>query len=94
MKLHAYHPDLPVFRKNYAKYADAWAKITPVNGSEITFASEIIEVDSLEIWIRYRSAVINTDQIVFDGRTFDINAVIDPDQKKRYLKLLCREAKK
>jgi hypothetical protein len=23
MKLHAYHPDLPVIRKNYAKYADA-----------------------------------------------------------------------
>ncbi len=27
MKLHAYHPDLPVIRKNYAKYADAVEKM-------------------------------------------------------------------
>ena len=44
MTLHAYHPDLPIIRKNYAKYADAVEKMD----SEVQTCLDALKADGLE----------------------------------------------
>ena len=44
MKLHAYHPDLPTIRKNYAKYADAVEKMD----AEVQACLDALKADGLD----------------------------------------------
>jgi len=43
MRLHAYHPDLPIIRKNYAKYADAVEKMD----AEVQACLDALKADGL-----------------------------------------------
>jgi SPP1 family predicted phage head-tail adaptor len=76
----------------WTTYATVWAAIKPISGKE-AFIAEQAKVDAdYEITIRYNSAVISTDRVLFGARIFDINYPKNIEERNEWLILLCKEA--
>lgn len=73
-----------------------WASMTPYNGI-IGAGQEVFREGQLQprathkAIIRYRNDVKQGQYFVFDGRDFYIMYARDPDERKEYLHLYCRE---
>lgn len=71
--------------------AEVWAEITPIAGTEAIDADALTGRVSHEIVFRYRSGVAPVMRLRSGTRLFDIAAVIDVDERRRWLKCLCVE---
>ena len=72
--------------------ANVWAAIEPMKGEEffaaMAFQSEITH----KVTMRYFGERITTkDLLVFNGRTFDIESVINVEERNKELVLMCKE---
>jgi SPP1 family predicted phage head-tail adaptor len=73
--------------------ATVWAAVESLRGRELEATATRLAEASHKIRIRYRAGIQPTMRLVGqDGRIFDIQAVIDPDDRRRELHLLAREA--
>ena len=77
----------------YASYATVWAQIRPMQANETAQSDQIVTKVLHKITIRYNSSVTETDRIVYDSRTFDINSILDQFENERYMELTCTEVK-
>lgn len=72
--------------------ATVWAAVESLRGRELETTATRLAEASHKIRIRYRTGVHPTMRVVGqDGRVFDIQAVLDPDDRRRELHLLARE---
>jgi len=78
--------------ENHGTYDTVWASVVPLTGRELEYAQQLQAETNYKITIRYNSAVKKTDQILFDDRIFEINAILNFEEKNEYLILLCKEA--
>jgi SPP1 family predicted phage head-tail adaptor len=68
-----------------------WAHERALNGREALAAQQVTAVLS-SVWeVHYRTDISVKDRIVFEGRTLQIEAVIDPTDTRRELFLTCAE---
>ncbi len=77
--------------ESWIKLADIWAEIRPVGGSEIYDSDALVGRTSHEIIVRFRPDVSPTMRLSSETRRFEISAVIDIDERRRWLKCLCVE---
>jgi SPP1 family predicted phage head-tail adaptor len=75
----------------WSTYATVWAEIMPLQGRELENAQQISEKCDFEIFIRYNSAVQSTHRVIFGSRTFEIQAVLNIEERNAKLKLICTE---
>lgn len=75
----------------WAEMAVVWAAVRPISGSERERADQFAGRLTHEIWIRYRDDIRPEMRFRFTARTFEIRAVIDPGERRRFLKCLCEE---
>lgn len=76
---------------SWTTYATVWAAINPISGKEAFIAQQVKAEANFEIEIRYNSAVIPSDRVLFGVRVFDINYPKNPDERNEYQILLCKE---
>jgi SPP1 family predicted phage head-tail adaptor len=67
------------------------ARIEPLKGGEKLRAMQLQDSVSHRITIRHRADVTARMRVVFGARVFNIRAVIDPGERRRWLELLCEE---
>lgn len=79
------------FTENWSTFATPWASIESVKGQKRWYGDQLNSVITHQILIRYRAGVDTSMRINFEGRTFQIHAVLDPEEKKRWLRLDCAE---
>ncbi len=77
--------------ETWTDIAQVWGDIRPKGGSEAVDADALSGRVSHEITLRYRSGVIPAMRLVSGSRRFEIVAVIDIDERRRWLKCLCVE---
>lgn len=79
--------------KTWTTAGKRWASIQPVNANERMFARKANEVVSHILQLRWDSdlGVSPTDRVSFDGRTFQIEAVLNLDERRRIMELHCQE---
>lgn len=77
----------------YSSYATQWASIEPLRGRELEFAQQIEAVVDVQIGIRHNANLINTDRIVWGSRRFEIEAILNQQERNREMTLLCKELK-
>ncbi len=65
-------------------------KLEP-KGDEITNALRSESTFSTVFRARYRTGITPLNRVVFEGRTFDIRSVTNPDGRKRMMDLHCTE---
>jgi len=72
--------------------ATTWASIEPMSGKELVNAQQVVANITHKIIIRFRSGIAPQQRILFGSRIFNIESVINPEERNRELQLLCTEA--
>ncbi len=78
-------------QESWVELAQVWAQIRPLNGSERAEADGIAGKVSHEIVMRFRADIAPEHRLFYDGRIFDIRAVLDLDERRRFLRCLVEE---
>lgn len=77
--------------ETWGAIADVWAAVRPLSGDEREVADTLGGRVTHEVWIRYRAGVLAEMRFTGSGRTFEIRAVIDEGERRRFMKCLCEE---
>ena len=70
--------------------ASVWAGVEPSKGREWFAAQQINATTVAMVLIRHRADVDTTCRVLHDDVVYDIEAVIDPDTRRRELQLMCK----
>ena len=68
-----------------------WAKIETPTAEERYRAAEVYEDVSHVVTLRYTPDLTAADTLQFEGKTFDIASLTDPEERHIELLLLCKE---
>ncbi len=80
---------------DWADYVAVWAKVEDLSDRDY-FQAQMLGEASLvtsRITIRWRSDLDPHMRIKFGTRTFNIKAILDPDGRRRFLRIMCTEVK-
>jgi SPP1 family predicted phage head-tail adaptor len=75
----------------WATVATVWAAVEPLNGREWLEGRQAAAEVTTRIRIRYRSGVLPEMQVVYGSHAYDILAVIQPEEKRQEIQLMCQE---
>jgi len=79
--------------ETWATISTAWAKISPVTGQEFFAADQLNSSVDHKITVRYIAGLSPKDRVLFGTRIFNIEAILDTDERRRYLTLMASELK-
>lgn len=74
-----------------ALIGEIWCSVRPRSGSEQGAGEALQASVTHEVWMRWRPGVTSEMRLVLGARVLEINAVIDVDERRRWLKCLCTE---
>ena len=77
--------------KNWTDYATVWAAVEPVKGREFWESQQINAEITTKVTLRYLAGVKPKMRILHDTRIFEIDSVINVDERNRELQLLVKE---
>lgn len=77
---------------SWGTLATVWADIRPVAGREAMRAQQIAADANYVIEIRYYPGLTVKERIKYGARTFEINAIQNPEERNISLLLFCKEA--
>lgn len=77
--------------RTWSLLAEVWGAIRPVTGTERFEADGLSGRVSHEIWIRHRTGVTPDMRLRLGARVFEIRAVIDVNERRRFLRCLAEE---
>ncbi len=75
----------------WTEFTPAYARVTPIRGSEFMGANAHQNSVSHRIIIRFSPGILPEMRVKHDGRYFNIIAVRDFFEKKRWIELMCEE---
>lgn len=67
------------------------ASVEPLRGREFFAADQINSEVTARIRIRYRSGITAKMRVSFESRYYNIEAIIDPEERHEELQLMCSE---
>ena len=70
---------------------DFWASVEPIRGREFVEMKQAQAEISTRIRMRFTDGITPTMRVRYDGRDFEIQAVIHVEEKQRELQLMCSE---
>lgn len=76
---------------SYTPFATVWAKIAAITGRELYQAGQMVEEATHKIVIHYLPGITDQMTILYNGRFFKIEAVLDPDERQVEQWFLCYE---
>jgi len=71
--------------------ATIWASIEPIQGREYVLLQNTQSELTTRIRIRYRPEITPAMRVLYGTRVFNIQSVIDPEERHRELQLMCNE---
>lgn len=71
--------------------ATVWATVEPLRGSERYRAQQVQSELTHKVTMRYRPGVKPQMRLLYGDRVLEIEAVIDVEERHRWLELLCSE---
>lgn len=77
----------------YKPQDTVWAHVCPVRSATITRADNSVLELSHRILVRFRANISSKTRFVTGSRCFEVQAVRDPDETRRYLECDCVERK-
>jgi SPP1 family predicted phage head-tail adaptor len=77
----------------WSDVATVWANIKPLSGMQRLKAEQVESSVTHTITIRYRSGLDDSMRVTYAGRIFMVTSLIDPDERKAWLSLMCEETK-
>lgn len=77
--------------ETWVDVATVWAAVEPLTGRERYEAQQVQSDLSHKVTMRYRPGIMPQMRLVLKDRPLDIVAVINVEERNRWLELLCRE---
>jgi SPP1 family predicted phage head-tail adaptor len=77
--------------ETWADVDTVWASVEPLSGRELANAQTVNAEITTRITMRYLAGVIAADRIVFEGRFYNLQSVIDEEMKHRQLVIMASE---
>jgi SPP1 family predicted phage head-tail adaptor len=77
--------------KNWTDYATVWATFEPIKGKEFWESQQINAEITTKVTMRYLAGVKSKMRILLGTRIFEIDSVINPEERNRELQLLVKE---
>ena len=68
-----------------------WASIEPLSGKEYFSAKQVNSEVTVKLTIRYVESILSQWVVQFGQRVFNIESIINFEERNRYLQLLCSE---
>lgn len=84
----------PVYGSSVESWVPAhtlWASVEPISGREYWQAKLAMSESTVRIRIRYVPGIVSTMRVVYLGRTFGIQSVINVAEANREIQLMCLE---
>lgn len=75
----------------WADLATQWALVEPLQGRELVNAQTVNAETTIRITVRYLANVKPDDRIIFDGKFYNLQSVVDPELKHRELIIMASE---
>lgn len=75
----------------WSDVASVWGEVTPLSGREGLAAQQVYATASHRVRIRYRPGVVPKMRFLKGSREFDIDAVLNVDERNRELTCLVTE---
>lgn len=76
---------------SWATNIEPFALVKPVSGNERYQAMKLEANITHKIYIRYTSNIRATDRVIFNSREMQIRAIIDLEERNKWLELHCVE---
>lgn len=78
--------------KDWVDYTTVWGSVENLTGREY-FQAQQVETNTVDtrITIRWRDDITAHMRALANGKTYDIQAVLDKEGRERQLELMCRE---
>jgi SPP1 family predicted phage head-tail adaptor len=77
--------------ETWADVATVWASVEPIRGREYFQAAAVNAENTVRFRIRYRPGIMPNMRVLYNGRTFNIQSVIDVNERHREIQLMCQE---
>ena len=71
--------------------ATVWGEVIELSGRELWQAAQVRPDLTSRVTIRYYEGLTPKHRLIVDGRTLNIESVINPDGRRREHQLLCKE---
>lgn len=68
-----------------------WARVKPISGREQIQAMQLAGILTHRVTVRHRTDITTSMKIVWGSISLNIRSIINPDEKSKYLELLCEE---
>lgn len=75
----------------YNDFKTVWASIEPLSGKEYLEANKESNEITHRIRIRYTQGITNDMRIVYKNRVFDIQSIINVNERNKELQIMCIE---
>lgn len=79
------------YAEDWKDVATVWAAVKPMRGNERYEAQQVQSTLTHKVTIRYRAGIKPQMRLLYGNRVFNIEAVIDIEERHRWLELLCSE---
>jgi len=76
---------------SWATFATVRASVEPMQGRESFVASQDLAERTVRFRIRYLAGITPKMRVSYDSRTFDIQSVVNREERNRETHILCRE---
>lgn len=74
-------------------YKTTWAAVSNLHGKEFFAAMAVQAENTVKFTLRYIAGLDQTMKILFEGKTYNINAIDNIKYKERYIEILATEVK-
>lgn len=75
--------------KAWVDWAHVWAAVEPLRGQEFIAAQAMQATTTVRVRMRYRPGIDSQMRLVFEGRLYNIKAVIETETRRREIQLMC-----
>lgn len=79
------------YLENWSDVVTVWAQVQPLNGTERYNWSQISNDIAYRVTIRYRPNITPDMRVKYGNKIFQIESIIDVDERHTELQLLCSE---
>jgi len=79
--------------ETFTTFATVWAQIKPLTGNERFFSQRVEPNVTHMLKIRHRTGVTTEMRIKFGTRIFEIQSIINPDERNEVLNIMAVEGK-
>jgi SPP1 family predicted phage head-tail adaptor len=76
--------------KSFTTLASVWAKVVEKSGSENEQSDQLVAVKKVHFFIRYRSDINEQMRIVYNNKTYKIEAIISDESRDSFQRIETR----